>query len=93
MAYTPELRLKGGATLILEVKGYDPLTEIKQAGARRWISAVNNERSFGLWDFAIIYQPGDLNIAVFTNRQRRWQRCGVRNSVNDQKQVVAIQKI
>ena len=51
-------------TLILEVKGYDLLVEVKQAAAQRWVDAVNNEGSFGLWDYAIIYQPGELTSTV-----------------------------
>jgi len=51
-------------TLILEAKGHDPLAEVKMAGARRWVAVVNQEGSFGLWDYAIIYQPTELNNAV-----------------------------
>ena len=57
-------------TLILEVKGYDPLAEVKEAAARRWVWAVNNEGGFGLWDYAIIYHPTDLNEAVRKSAER-----------------------
>jgi hypothetical protein len=34
-------------TLILETKGYDPLASAKEAGARRWVAAVNADCSHG----------------------------------------------
>jgi type III restriction enzyme len=41
--YLPDfiIRLNGGEirNLILEVKGYDPLEEVKSAAAQRWINA------------------------------------------------------
>ncbi|MGH2405814.1 MAG: BPTD_3080 family restriction endonuclease [bacterium] len=51
-------------TLILEVKGYDPLAEIKKAAALRWVSAVNNDRTYGLWDYRLIYEPTETNAAI-----------------------------
>ena len=41
------LRSKEPTHVILETKGYDPLIEIKVQAARRWVSAVNHEGSFG----------------------------------------------
>jgi type III restriction enzyme len=46
--------------LILETKGYDPLTEVKAQAAQRWVSAVNNEGSFGVWRYAIARQPTEI---------------------------------
>jgi type III restriction enzyme len=37
--------------LILEPKGYDPLAEVKNAAAIRWVAAVNTLGSFGHWEF------------------------------------------
>jgi len=69
-------------TLILEVKGHDPLAEFKEAGAKRWVDAVNNEGSFGLWDYVIIYQPTDLNKAVRQSAERlaemKWSKFDTR---------------
>lgn len=44
-------------TLILETKGYDPLSEVKAAAARRWVAAVNNDGRYGRWDYRIVYEP------------------------------------
>lgn len=40
--------------LILETKGFDPLEEIKQAAAQRWVAAVNADGTFGRWAYAIV---------------------------------------
>lgn len=39
--------------LILEVKGYDPLKDVKRAAAERWVSAVNADSKYGLWQYAL----------------------------------------
>jgi hypothetical protein len=43
------LRMNGKevGTLILETKGYDPLAGAKEAGACRWVAAVNADDSRG----------------------------------------------
>jgi type III restriction enzyme len=43
--------------LILEVKGFDPLREVKAAAAQRWCSAVNALGGFGTWDYAVVEKP------------------------------------
>jgi type III restriction enzyme len=60
--YIPDFiaRLVNGITLILETKGYDDLAEVKVAAARRWVDAVNAEGSFGVWDYAIAFNPNDV---------------------------------
>jgi type III restriction enzyme len=59
--YVPDfvIRLRGGDArhLLLEVKGFDPLKEVKAAAARRWCAAVNALGGFGLWDYAMIEKP------------------------------------
>ncbi len=40
--------------LILETKGYDPLREVKQQAAQRWVRAVNGARRFGRWDYEMV---------------------------------------
>jgi type III restriction enzyme len=40
-------------TLILEVKGYDPLEEVKRAAALRWAKAVNADGAYGRWTYAV----------------------------------------
>jgi type III restriction enzyme len=55
--YTPDflIRLKGQTSshLILETKGFDPLTEIKVQAAKRWVDAVNADGTYGRWQYAI----------------------------------------
>jgi len=51
-------------TLILETKGYDPLADAKEAGARRWVAAVNAEGSHGRWAYRMIKSPTDTPQAV-----------------------------
>jgi type III restriction enzyme len=60
--YVPDflVKLVTGMTLILETKGHDDLAEVKVAAARRWVDAVNAEGSFGVWGYAIAYNPNDV---------------------------------
>lgn len=51
-------------TLILETKGYDPLADLKEAGARRWVAAVNAEGSHGRWAYRMVKSPTDTPEAV-----------------------------
>lgn len=62
--YNPDfiVRLwKDGKTighLILEVKGEkDEKVEVKASAAKRWIKAVNNDGTYGKWDYQIVYSP------------------------------------
>jgi type III restriction enzyme len=45
---------KPNTTLILETKGFDPLAEVKASAAARWVSAVNAEGSYGIWQYEIV---------------------------------------
>lgn len=47
--------------LIVETKGYDPLTAVKAEAAHRWVAAVNADGSFGLWSYAVIARPEELD--------------------------------
>ena len=60
------IRLKGGEGrhLILETKGYDPLAEIKEQAARRWIAAVNAHGQHGKWEFRMVRRTGDVRDAI-----------------------------
>ena len=66
--YVPDyvIRLRGDSPrhLILVMKGYDPLVEIKTAAAHRWVSAVNADGRFGLWKYALAKKPEDVNRLV-----------------------------
>jgi type III restriction enzyme len=58
--YIPDfvIRFDNGLHLILETKGYDPLKDVKAAGARRWVAAVNADRRFGEWRYEMATEVG-----------------------------------
>jgi type III restriction enzyme len=47
--------------LVLETKGYDPLREIKEAAAHRWVNAVNADGRFGAWMFRMANSVADVS--------------------------------
>lgn len=55
------LNLAGIHHLVLETKGYDPLTEVKQAAAQRWVAAVNAHGGHGRWQYALARKPTEVN--------------------------------
>lgn len=61
--YLVRLRNNGRelGTLILEVKGYDPLADEKQAAARRWCAAINADGRHGRWTFHMVRDPSHLS--------------------------------
>lgn len=48
------LRDKPNTTIILETKGFDPLSELKASAAARWVNAVNAEGSYGSWRYEMV---------------------------------------
>ncbi len=62
--YVPDfiIRLKSEepSHLVLEVKGYDPLEEVKSAAAERWVSAVNSDGRYGKWSYKVIKKVSDV---------------------------------
>lgn len=64
--YIPDfiIRLKNGVHLILETKGYDPLTDIKIEAAQRWVSAVNADGTYGKWRYAIARKPEEVKVCI-----------------------------
>jgi type III restriction enzyme len=58
--YEPDylVRLNNDTTLILEIKGYeDDQDKAKHNAAKRWVSAVNNWKQLGHWDFHVCRNP------------------------------------
>jgi type III restriction enzyme len=47
--------------LILETKGFDPLTDVKAAAARRWVDAVNTDGSYGRWRYEIARKVAEVD--------------------------------
>lgn len=62
--YVPDfiIRLKTEPVihLILETKGYDELAEIKTQAAQRWVSAVNADGTYGIWQFVMVREIGKV---------------------------------
>jgi hypothetical protein len=46
--------------MILETKGYDPLTDVKKGAAERWVAAVNAEASYGQWRYTMVRKTTDV---------------------------------
>ena len=58
-------RLANGATLVLEVKGYeDEQDRAKYAAARRWCEAVSNWGQMGRWVFDHCAGPGSVKTVL-----------------------------
>jgi type III restriction enzyme len=66
--YVPDfvirLRTDPPINLILEVKGYDPLTEVKGSAAERWVAAVNADGTYGKWRYKIVKKVTDVDSAI-----------------------------
>ena len=66
--YVPDfiirLKTEPPTHLILEVKGYDELKEVKAAAADRWVNAVNADGRYGRWAYAMVTRPGDVKAAI-----------------------------
>jgi len=66
--YVPDFIIKLGSTpeahLILETKGFDPLTEVKKHAAERWVAAVNVDGTYGKWLYTICRKPEDVSKAI-----------------------------
>lgn len=62
--YQPDfiVGLRGGLTVLLEIKGEEDARDIAKAqAARRWVSAVNNAKEHGLWSFHVCRDPDLLD--------------------------------
>jgi type III restriction enzyme len=62
--YLPDflVRLAGAETayLILEVKGWDRLEQVKSEAAERWVKAVNVDGKYGWWAYAVARKPEEV---------------------------------
>ncbi len=62
-SYMPDflVRLVGGLTVILEIKGYeDDHDRAKHEAAGRWVKAVNHWGEMGRWAFHVCKNPAML---------------------------------
>ena len=60
--YQPDFlaRLSPEHHMILEIKGFDPLEEVKIQAAHRWVNAVNADGTWGHWDYRLARTPGEV---------------------------------
>jgi type III restriction enzyme len=73
--YVPDfiVRMEGDGVrqVILETKGFDPLEDVKQAAAERWVRAVNAQGSYGEWRYRLVKKPPEVT-AVLTLLAAKW---------------------
>jgi len=65
--YRPDylVKLKNGATLVLEVKGEDSeKNKAKRVALAEWVNAVNADGRFGIWTWEVIFRPEDVVAAL-----------------------------
>lgn len=70
--YIIRLRANDCRYLILEVKGFDPLEEVKAAAAQRWVSAVNAEGRYGKWEYTVVKNVSDVAPCLAKKRNGRY---------------------
>ena len=61
--YRPDflIRLTTGKMLVLEVKGQDTQQDkTKREFLAEWVEAINQHGGFGLWSWAVSFDPGDI---------------------------------
>jgi len=58
--FIARLQSRSPQHLILEVKGFDPLEDVKRAAAERWVAAVNAEGSYGHWEYRVAKRVADI---------------------------------
>ena len=46
--------------LILEMKGHDPLVEVKRIEAERWCAAVTADGKYGSWVYRLAWKDTDV---------------------------------
>lgn len=62
-----------GLTLIVETKGqYNDNADIKAKAAERWVGAVNEAGSFGLWQYVVVKDPIELPKILNTFCVAKW---------------------
>ncbi len=64
------IRLSGGKTLVLEIKGEDSeQNRAKRAALDAWVKAVNAKGGFGAWAWDVVFQPAQIQDAI-----NKWSR-------------------
>lgn len=64
------IKLKTGENLIVETKGQDnEQNKTKRAYLDEWCKAVNQHGGFGLWSWAVSFDPNDLDLILYNSVQ------------------------
>ena len=50
--------------LIIEVKGYDERSEVKAQAAQKWVEAVNADRTYRRWAYALAKRPAEVKYLI-----------------------------
>ena len=66
---------RGMGTLMLQVTGCGEYAEVDNAGAVRWVAAVNSGRRQGLWEYQVVCEPLAPPGAVGAAAQHRIGLC------------------
>ena len=87
--YRPDfiVHLDNGVQLVLEGKGEDRNRKAKEEAIKKWISAVNADGSYGVWDFKTVFKKdntdkwkGDLTrileVGMAHDMDHSCQKCG-----------------
>jgi len=62
--YVPDFIVEAasGGFLVLEIKGQkSPQNGAKHAALEEWVAAVNEEKRFGSWSWAVAYKPHEMD--------------------------------
>jgi type III restriction enzyme len=63
--YVPDfivrLKVEPPLHVIIEVKGYDERAEVKALAAQKWVDAVNADRVYGKWVYALARKPAEVS--------------------------------
>jgi type III restriction enzyme len=55
------VRLAGGTTLALEIKGADsPQNKAKRDALTEWVKTINVAGGFGRWAWNVAFEPGEV---------------------------------
>jgi type III restriction enzyme len=65
------LRAEQANHLILEMKGYDPLEEVKTAAGQRWVAAVNADDTHGRWAYRVAHSVSAIAALLQEAQQGR----------------------
>jgi type III restriction enzyme len=58
--FVVKLKTEPPLYLIIELKGYDERAEVKAQAAQKWVEAVNADRTYGRWAYALAKKPADV---------------------------------